>query len=149
MNLSTKPEEIYRALIEATAYGTKTIIDAFEKSSVAVDELYAAGGIAQKDELMMQIYADVTNREIKISEASQAPALGSAIFGAVAGGYFSNIHDAAKALGKVKENVYKPIPENVEIYKKLYNEYKILHDYFGTGENDVMKRLKQIKKDVS
>ena len=149
MNLSTKPEEIYRALIEATAYGTKTIIDAFEKSSVAVDELYAAGGIAQKDELMMQIYADVTNREIKISESSQAPALGSAIFGAVAGGYFSNIHDAAKALGKVKENVYKPIPENVEIYKKLYNEYKILHDYFGTGENDVMKRLKQIKKDVS
>ena len=145
MTLQTKPEEIYRALLEATAYGTKTIIDAFENNGVRIDELYAAGGIAEKDELMMQIYSDVTNREIKISGSPQAPALGSAMFGAVAGGYFKTINDAAEVMAKVKDIVYTPIPENVAMYQKLYSEYKILHDYFGL-ENNVMKRLKKIKE---
>jgi len=147
--LLTKPEEIYRALIEATAYGTKMIIDTFTESGVPVNELYAAGGIAEKNDLMMQIYADVTNREIRISGSPQAPALGSAMFGAVAAGSahggYDSIVDAAKAMAKVKDHYYKPIPENVEMYKKLYAEYKILHDYFGRGENNVMKRLKEIK----
>lgn len=151
--LLTKAEEIYRALIEATAYGTRMIIDTFEENGVPIEELYAAGGIAQKDEMMMQIYADVTNREIRISESAQTPALGSAMFGAVAAGTerggYDSIVDAAKVMAKVRENIYKPIPENVELYEKLYQEYKILHDYFGRGENDVMKRLKEIKKSVS
>lgn len=151
--LLTKAEEIYRALIEATAYGTRMIIDTFEENGVPIEELYAAGGIAQKDEMMMQIYADVTNREIRISESTQTPALGSAMFGAVAAGAerggYDSIVDAAKVMAKVRENIYKPIPENVELYEKLYQEYKILHDYFGRGENDVMKRLKEIKKSVS
>ena len=151
--LLTKAEEIYRALIEATAYGTRMIIDTFEENGVPIEELYAAGGIAQKDEMMMQIYADVTNREIRISESAQTPALGSAMFGAVAAGAerggYDSIVDAAKVMAKVRENIYKPIPENVELYEKLYQEYKILHDYFGRGENDVMKRLKEIKKSVS
>ncbi|HZK27447.1 MAG TPA: ribulokinase [Thermoclostridium sp.] len=151
--LLTKAEEIYRALIEATAYGTRMIIDTFEENGVPIEELYAAGGIAQKDEMMMQIYADVTNREIRISESTQTPALGSAMFGAVAAGAerggYDSIVDAAKVMAKVRENTYKPIPENVELYEKLYQEYKILHDYFGRGENDVMKRLKEIKKSVS
>lgn len=151
--LLTKAEEIYRALIEATAYGTRMIIDTFEENGVPIEELYAAGGIAQKDEMMMQIYADVTNREIRISESAQTPALGSAMFGAVAAGAerggYDSIVDAAKVMAKVRENTYKPIPENVELYEKLYQEYKILHDYFGRGENDVMKRLKEIKKSVS
>jgi L-ribulokinase len=102
---------------------------------------------------MMQIYADVTNREIRISASAQTPALGSAMFGAVAAGAerggYDSIVDAAKVMAKVRDNVYKPIPENVAIYEKLYQEYKILHDYFGRGENDVMKRLKEIKKSVS
>lgn len=147
--LLTKPEEIYRALIEATAYGTKIIIDTFEESGVEIKELYAAGGIAEKDEFMMQIYADVTNREIRISGSSQAPGLGSAMFGAVAAGSsrggYDTIVDAAKKMGKVKETYYKPDTDNVEIYKKLYAEYRQLHDYFGRGGNDVMKRLKDIK----
>jgi len=151
--LLTKPEEIYRALIEATAYGTRMIIDTFEEYGVPIYELYAAGGIAQKDEMMMQIYADVTNREIRISASAQTPALGSAMFGAVAAGSakggYDNIVDAAKVMAKVLDKVYKPIPENVAIYEKLYQEYKILHDYFGRGQNDVMKRLKEIKKSVS
>ncbi|NSW90889.1 MAG: ribulokinase [Firmicutes bacterium] len=147
--LATKPEEIYRALIEATAYGTNIIIETFEKSGVAINELYACGGIAEKDEFMMQIYADVTNREIRISASPQTVALGSAMFGAVAAGKekggYDTIFEAAKCMAKVKKEYYKPNPENVKIYKKLYEEYKILHDYFGRGANDVMKRLKKIK----
>jgi len=147
--LQTKPEEIYRALIEATAYGTRKIIETFEKSGVPIEELYAAGGIAEKNKLMMQIYSDVTNKEIRIAASSQAPALGSAIFAAVVAGKenggYDSIVEAAKHMGKVKEEYYKPIPENVEVYTKIYAEYDILHDYFGRGENDVMKRLKKIK----
>lgn len=145
MTLQTRPEEIYRALIEATAYGTRMIIDTFEQSGVKIDSLYAAGGIAQKDEMMMQIYADVTNREIFISDSPQAPALGSAMFGAVAGGYFKNISDAAAVMAKVKDTIYRPSPEDVAAYDSLYEEYRTLHDYFGRGGNDVMKRLKAIR----
>jgi L-ribulokinase len=152
MTLLTKPEEIYRALIEATAYGKRMIIETFKENGVPVNELYAAGGIAEKDAMMMQIYADVCNMDIHISASSQTPALGSAMFGAVAAGKerggYDSITDAAKVMGKVKDIVYKPISENVAIYDKLYAEYKKLHDYFGRGDNDVMKRLKDIKKSV-
>lgn len=152
MTLLTKPEEIYRALIEATAYGTRMIVDTFNENGVPIHELYAAGGIAEKNELMMQIYSDVTNREIHISGSPQAPALGSAMFGAVAAGKakggYDDIVDAAKVMAKVKDKYYKPIPENVKVYEKLYAEYKRLHDYFGRGENNVMKNLKEIKKSV-
>lgn len=150
--LLTKPEEIYRALIEATAYGTNMIIETFEESGVAVKELYACGGIAERDEMMMQIYSDVTNREIRISGSPQAVALGSAMFGAVAAGRakggYDSIFEAAKYMAKVREAYYKPIPENVKVYRKLYEEYKLLHDYFGRGGNDVMKRLKKIKAEA-
>ena len=150
--LLTKPEEIYRALVEATAYGTRVIIEAFEKSGLPVDELFACGGIAEKNPMIMQIYADVTNREIKISGSSQAPALGSAMFGAVAAGKerggFDTIGEAARVMARVKESVYMPVPENAAAYEKLFAEYKKLHDYFGTGGNDVMKRLKEIKKEA-
>ncbi len=153
MTLTTKPEEMYRALIEATAYGTKIIIDNFNEHGVEVRELYACGGIAEKDELLMQIYADVTGLEIKVSASPQTPALGSAMFGAVAAGKekggYDSIFEAAKKMAKLKDYSYKPNPQNHEIYKKLYREYRILHDYFGRGANDVMKRLKEIKEKVS
>ena len=152
MSLTTKPEEIYRALIEATAYGTRMIIETFEENGVPVTEFYAAGGIAEKNPFVMQIYADVINREIKISGSPQAPALGSAMFGAVAAGKaaggFDTIQEAAEVMAKVKEQVYKPVPENTAVYNSLFAEYRILHDYFGRGSNDVMKRLKLIRKDV-
>jgi L-ribulokinase len=152
MNLQTKPEEIYRALIEATAYGTKMIVDTFKENGVKIDELYACGGIAEKNAFAMQIYSDVTGMEIKISASPQAPALGSAMFGAVAAGKkaggFDTIQDAADVMAKIKPFTYKPIPENRTVYQKLYAEYKILHDYFGRGANDVMKRLKDIKKEA-
>jgi len=153
MTLQTKPEEIYRALIEATAYGKRIIIETFRESGVPINELYACGGIASKDDFMMQIYADVTNMEIRIGASSQTPALGAAMFAAVAAGKerggYDSIFEAAKVMGKVKDKVFKPIPENVEVYNKLYEQYKILHDYFGRGQNDVMKILKKIKAEAS
>lgn len=150
--LLTKPEEIYRALIEATAYGTRMIIETFRQNGVPINELYAAGGISLKNPMLMQIYSDITNMKIKISGSMQAPALGSAMFGAVAAGSvrggFDNIVDAAKVMAKVKDFEYVPNQKNVKIYDKLFAEYKKLHDYFGRGENDVMKRLKNIKEDI-
>ncbi len=106
MTLHTKPEEIYRALIEATAFGTRMIIETFRENGVPVEELYAAGGIAEKNPFIMQIYADVTNMDIQLSGSPQAPALGSAIFGALAAGRenggFSNIAEACAHMGKLK-----------------------------------------------
>ncbi len=150
MTLQTKAEDIYRALIEATAYGTRVIVEAFKENGVDVNTFYAAGGISQKDPMTMQIYADVINMPVKIADCEQGGALGSAIYGACAAGAekggYDSLYDGAAALGKVKDKVYYPNPENVEIYDKLFAEYKILHDYFGRGANDVMKRLKALKK---
>ncbi|MBY8913217.1 ribulokinase [Bacillus sp. YC2] len=148
MTLHTKPEEIYRALVEATAYGTRMIIETFRENGVPVEELYAAGGIAEKNPFIMQIYADITNMEIKLSGSPQAPALGSAIFGALAAGKenggFSSITEAAAHMGKLKEYSYTPNADRSEVYDSLYAEYKKLVQYFGK-ENNVMKRLKTIK----
>ncbi|HHY79913.1 MAG TPA: ribulokinase [Thermoanaerobacter sp.] len=153
MTLTTKPEEIYRALIEATAFGTKMIIDTFNQNGIEIDELYACGGLSEKNPMLMQIYSDVTNLEIKVSKSSQTSALGAAMFGAVAAGKerggFDSIFEAAQVIPKLKEETYKPISENVEIYNKLFEEYKILHDYFGRGINNVMKRLKALKDGVT
>lgn len=151
--LGTKPEDIYRALIEATAYGTRVIIEAFEQNGVKVNELVACGGLPEKNKLLMQIYADVTGRNFKISASKQTPALGSAMFGAVAAGSraggYDNIFEAAKHMARLKDEVYQPIPDNQKIYDRLYAEYLRLHDYFGRGENNVMKTLKQIRDEVS
>jgi len=149
-SLTTKPEEIYRALIEATAYGTAMIVNTFAEYGVAVDEIYCCGGLASKNPLLMQIYADVTGRPMKISASEQTPALGSAMHaavaaGAAAGGY-ATIQDAAAKMARVKDEQYFPIPENQAIYRELFAEYTQLHDYFGRGANDVMKRLKALKE---
>ena len=152
MDLQTKPEEIYRALVEATAYGTRMIIETFRENKVSVNEFYASGGIPQKNSFIMQIYADVLNMPIYIAGTEQGPALGSAIFAAVAAGRekggFDNVVEASKIMGKVNDRYYKPNEENAKIYDELFKEYRILHDYFGRGENDVMKRLKNIKKSI-
>lgn len=152
MTLLTKPEEMYRALIEATAYGTRKIIETFEQNGVPVDEFYAAGGIAEKNSMMMQIYADVIKKPIRISGSMQGPALGSAIFGSVAAGSvnggYDSVFEASRVMGKLKDVVYEPIKENSEVYDQLFAEYSLLHDYFGRGANDALKRLKDIKKNA-
>jgi L-ribulokinase len=100
----------------------------------------------------MQIYADVTGMEIRIAASSQAPAVGSAMFSAVAAGKarggYDSIAEAAVEMGRVQDKVYRPIPENVAMYDRLYREYEALHDYFGRGANDVMKRLKAIREEA-
>ena len=150
--LTTKPEEIYRALIEATAYGKRIIIETFQKNGVPIHELVACGGLPEKNKLLMQIYADVIGLPIRVSASKQTPALGSAMFGAVAAGKaaggYDSIYDAAKVMAHLKDEMYTPNKENQNMYEKIYAEYILLHDYFGRGENDVMKRLKKIKVDA-
>jgi len=152
--LHTKPEEIYRALVEATAYGALTIINRFEEYGVHIKEVVNCGGIADKSPFTMQIYADITGREMKVSNSAQTCALGSAIAGAVvagrkAGGY-DNFADAQKVMCGVKTKTYKPIPAHHEVYKQLYALYKQLHDGFGVSSwngnmINVMKDLLKIK----
>jgi L-ribulokinase len=150
--LLTKPEEIYRALIEATAFGTRVIVEAMEKNGVPVTELVACGGLPEKNKLLMQIYADVTGREFKVSASAQTSALGAAMFGAVAAGKaaggYDTIYAAAPKMARLKDVTYKPNPQAMEVYNKLFAEYLTLHDYFGRGENDIMKRLKHIKAEA-
>lgn len=148
MTLGTRAPDIYRALIESTAYGTREIIEAFESQGVPVNDLVAAGGLPEKNALLRQIYADVTGRTLKLSGSPQAPALGSAMHAAVAAGTYPDIQSAAEKMGKLKDVVVEPIPQNKAVYDKLYAEYKTLYSYFGRGENDVMKRLKKIRNEA-
>lgn len=143
ITLRTKPEEIYRALLESCAYGTRKIIESYEECGVAVTELFACGGIAIKDPLMMQIYADVTGRPIRVAANTQAAAVGAAIFGASAAGLFPSLYDAASVMGRVREDAYTPDSDARAAYDRLYREYEILHDYFGRGANEVMHRLRE------
>ena len=150
MTLATRPEEVYRALIEATAYGTRAIVENFASHGVRVEALYACGGIAKKNALMMQIYADVLGREIRVARSAQAPALGSAMFGAVAAGRaaggYGSIAEAAREMGGVEAERYRPDAASARAYEELYAEYRRLHDLFGRGGCDVMKRLKRIRE---
>ena len=148
MTLATRAPDIYRALIESTAYGTREIIEAFEAQGIEVKELVAAGGLPEKNALLRQIYADVTGRSLKLSGSAQAPALGAAMHAAVAAGIYPNIQVAAERMGKLKDDVVTPNPENQALYDKLFAEYKRLYDYFGRGDNEVMKRLKALKREV-
>ncbi|MGC5307439.1 ribulokinase [Micromonospora zamorensis] len=144
MTLATRPQDIYRALLESTAYGTRMIIEAFVEAGVAVNDLVIAGGLTN-NALLMQIYADVTKRPLNIIASTQGPALGSAIHAAVAAGEFPSVHEASQAMGRVHEAVYRPDPERARAYDALYAEYRTLHDHFGRGGNDVMLRLRAIR----
>jgi L-ribulokinase len=152
MTLATRAEEIYRALIEATAYGTRIIIETFEQNGVPVTGIVATGGLPDKNKLLMQIYADVSGRTINVSGAKQGGAFGSAMHGAVAAGKdaggFENITEAAEAMARLRDESYAPNLAAKVIYDRLFAEYVTLHDYFGRGANDVMKRLKALKAEV-
>jgi L-ribulokinase len=147
LTLATRPPDIYRALLEATAFGTRIIIDAFEGAGLPVAELVIAGGL-MRNEVLMQIYADVTNRPLSLVASEQAPALGSAIHAAVAAGAYPDVPAAAAAMGRMTAVAYTPDPRAVEIYDQLYAEYVLLHDYFGRGVNEVMHRLRALRDRV-
>ena len=145
--LATRPEDTYRALLEATAFGTRTIIEAFEGSGVPVTEFVAAGGLL-KNRFLMQVYSDVIGRPISVIRSEQGPALGAAIFAAVAAGAYPDVHAAAEAMGKVERAVYTPDEERAKQYDALYAEYVQLHDHFGRGGNDVLHRLRALRRDA-
>jgi L-ribulokinase len=145
LTLATTAPEIYRALIEATAFGTRLIIETFNASGVPVTELVMAGGGLINSAGIMQIYADVTRRPLSVIGSEQGPALGSAIHAAVAAGAYPNVPVAASAMGRVNRDVYRPDAARADVYDELYAEYVRLHDYFGRGANEVMYRLRAIR----
>ncbi len=148
ITMATRPAEIYRALIEATAFGTREIIEAFERSGVPVRTIVAAGGLPEKSPLIRQIYADVTGRPLALSGSAQAPALGSSMYAAVAAGVYPDIHAASARMGKRSDDVVHPNPDAQGTYDELYAEYKRLYDTFGRGDNDAMKRLSALRRSI-
>jgi L-ribulokinase len=144
LTLSTRPEDIYRALIEATAFGTRKIIESFEAAGLPVRELFVAGGLL-KNPVIMQIYADVTRHALHLIDSEQGPALGSAMHAAVAAGAHRDIHAASEAMGKVRRDVYAPDEARAGAYDALYEHYSRLHDHFGRGGDDVMHALRRIR----
>ena len=148
--LHTTAAEVYRALVEATAFGALKIINRFEQFGVKVDEVVNCGGIAEKNAMVMQVYADVCNRPMKISRSAQTCALGAAVFGAVVGKAHPDTLTAQRAMTGVKDTVYRPKPEHVAVYAELFQLYDRLHDAFGLGDQsanlgDVMKKLIAIR----
>ena len=145
--LATRAEHGYRALLESTAFGARTIVDTFNASGVPVTEFVVAGGLL-KNRHLMQMYADVLNLPISTIASDQGPALGSAIHAAVAAGLYPSVGQAGEAMGKVTRGAYVPRPDAVAQYARLYAEYQLVHDYFGRGANDVMKRLKALRREA-
>ncbi len=148
--LHTEAHEIYRALIEATAFGALTIINRMEEYGIQIDQVVNTGGLAVKNATLMQVYADILGRPLKVAASDQTCALGSAIFGAACGGEIS-IEEAQKNCCKMRNVEYLPIPENQEVYKEIYALYKSIHDAFGTAEwsgslDHVMKDLIDIRQ---
>jgi len=151
--LYTRPGEIYRALIEATAFGALAIMSRFEEYGVRVQQVINCGGIAEKNPLVMQIYADVTGRPMKLSRSAQTPALGAAMAGAVVAGRYASFAAAQKAMSGLKAKVYRPNKQANAVYRELYALYKQLHDAFGTEQwegrlYNVMKELIAIRNRV-
>jgi L-ribulokinase len=145
--LTTRTEEVYRALLEATAFGTRKIVETFGASGVPVTEFIVAGGLL-KNAFLMQAYSDILRLPISVITSEQGPALGSAIHAAVAAGAYPDVRVAGDAMGKVERGRYQPDEERSLAYDRLYEEYSTLHDYFGRGANDVMKRLKALKREA-
>lgn len=149
--LHTTAPEVYRALIEATAFGALTIMQRLEEYGVQVKEVVNCGGIAEKNPFVMQLYADVTGRPMKLSRSSQTCALGAAIFGAVVGGGYRNVEQAQRKMTGTRPDFYRPRKAAVRVYQQLYPLYRALHDAFGTRSysgtlHHVMKELIAIRQ---
>src|SRR5262249_23641590 len=142
LTLATRPPEIYRALLEATAFGTRVIVEAFRAADVRLDGIVVCGGLPERNKLLMQIYADVTGCELGAGGSKQTAALGSAMFGAVAAGEFGTIVEAAERMAGLGPERYVPDPAGGVVYDRIYAEYRRLHDLFGRGGDDVMRTLK-------
>ncbi len=145
--LATRAEQGYRALLESTAFGTRIIVETFIAAGVPVTEFVVAGGLLKNPHLM-QMYADVLRLPLSTIDSDQGPALGSAIHAAAAAGAYTSVAKAGEVMGRVERGKYQPNPEAADAYDGLFAEYQLLHDYFGRGANDVMKRLKAMRKEA-
>jgi L-ribulokinase len=145
--LATRAPDIYRSLLEATAFGTRVIVENFVDHGVDVDQIVLAGGLT-KNRLLLQIYADVLDRPLDIVSSDHAPALGSAMHAAVAAGCYPDITAAAERMGRRQRQAVMPNPAAVAVYDKLFTEYVRLHDLFGRGADDVMRTLRHIAHDA-
>ncbi|WP_199036934.1 ribulokinase [Glycomyces salinus] len=148
LTLATKPEEIYRALVEATAFGTRMIVETLVSSGVPIEEFVAAGGLL-KNKWLMQTYSDVLRRPITVLTSDQGPALGSAIHAAVAAGSYPDIEAAAEAMGKVERHAYEPDQARADAYDELYAVYAEIHDHFGRGGSKALYKLHRIANEAS
>jgi L-ribulokinase len=148
LTLHTRAEDIYRALIEATAFGARVIVETFEAAGLAVEDIVVAGGLL-KNPVVMQIYADVLRRPLHLIGSEQGPALGAAIHAAVAAGLYPDIHAASAAMGSQERDAYVPDEAAADAYEPLYASYVRLHDHFGRGGDDVMHRLRHPRKAVA
>ena len=149
MHLQTRPEEIYLALMEATAYGTRLIVELYEKHGVPVRQILLSGGIPVRNPLLVQIYADVLERPVRVCGRKQASAVGAALLGMAAAGKgqsgYADLREATRAHRRVNGDAILPRKEHVQVYRELYSEYVRLLDYFGRGGNDVMRHLNRLR----
>jgi L-ribulokinase len=148
LTLSSRAEDMYRALIEATAFGARRIVEAFEEAGIAVERLVAAGGLLE-NKVLMQIYADVLNRSLDVLGSSQGGALGAAIHAAVAADCYDDVPTAAGAMGRREEGVYEPDAQRARSYDRLYGVYTRLHDWFGRENRGLMRDLQDIREQVT
>ena len=151
-NLDTKPEEVYRAILEATVFGTRKIFETFIASGVPINEIIVTGGEPAKNKLLLNIMANVTRMEIKIAASPHPSALGSAIYAAVAAGEnrggYASVREATKKMAHLQSKTFVPNNKHKKTYNRLYSEYTLLHDYFGYGHNNAMKRLKNLRTNI-
>jgi L-ribulokinase len=144
LTLNTKPEEVYRAIIESCAYATKTVLDVYRKGGIDIHDIRAGGGIARKNPMLMQIYADVMGMPIRVADSAQPGCKGGCIFAASASGQYEDVFAAAHALADKCETIYYPNADRHAAYKPLYDHYRRMAAYFAEGENPVMKYLRTI-----
>ena len=145
--LQTRPEELYLTFLEAVTFGARVIMNAYQSGGIEIQEVVAAGGISWKNDLLMQIYADIMQVPVFVAASTECAAAGSAIFAATAAGQYASVNEAAKILGKRGKKVYRAEPERAAVYNQIFKEYSQLYNYFGQGENKVMERLKKIQRD--
>ncbi|WP_404405088.1 ribulokinase [Jeotgalibacillus malaysiensis] len=152
LQLQTKVEEIYRALIESTAFGVKKITETYKEYGLPVQRIFACGGITQKNQMMMQIYADILDMKIIVPKGDQLVASGAAIYGAAAAGKehggWDSIDEAVSHMAAGDIDIYEPNPANVSIYKQIYQHYQKLHDLLGVEFASIMTSMKDLSRNV-
>jgi L-ribulokinase len=149
LTLATPPEDVYLALMESTAFGTRMIVEAFEAAGLPVTEFIVAGGL-KRNTALMRIYADVLRRPVSVAASDQAPAVGSAIHAAVAAGLYPDVASAARRMGAVERAAYLPDLARADAYDGLFAEYQLLHEHFGgrsEKSNDVLHRLRRLRNE--